>query len=120
MRSERVDALRASIYPLTATFTPQPPLIRPLEATTPPDLALEGLGALAKMTSVTEITAHGCVSWARTSRTCISCVHPIGVHLTSMHLMRVSHRRVLYGRVPHGRVSHGRAFQLAMRSTAAR
>jgi len=42
MRSERVDALRASIYPLTATFTPQPPLTRPLEATTPPDLALEG------------------------------------------------------------------------------
>jgi hypothetical protein len=28
--------------PLTATFTPQPPLTRPLEATTPPDLALEG------------------------------------------------------------------------------
>jgi hypothetical protein len=39
---ERVDTLRASIYPLTATFTPQPPLTRPLEATTPPDLALEG------------------------------------------------------------------------------
>jgi hypothetical protein len=55
---ERVDALRASIYPLTATFTPQPPLTRPLEATNPLDLALEALGTLAKLTSVTEITAR--------------------------------------------------------------
>jgi hypothetical protein len=42
MGSERVDALRASFYLLTATFTPQLPLTRPLEATTPSDLALEG------------------------------------------------------------------------------
>jgi hypothetical protein len=55
MRSERVDALRASIYPLTATFTPQPPLTRPLEATTLPDLALEG-PRCPQTTSVTEIT----------------------------------------------------------------
>ena len=38
----RKDALRTLINPLTATFTPQPPLTRPLEATTPLDLALEG------------------------------------------------------------------------------
>jgi hypothetical protein len=31
MGQERVDALRAPIYPLTATFTPQPPHTRPLE-----------------------------------------------------------------------------------------
>ena len=42
MGQERADALRTLIYPLTATFTPQPPLTRPLEATTPLDLALEG------------------------------------------------------------------------------
>jgi len=42
MKSERVDALRASIYPLTATFTPQPPLTRPPRGYDPPDLALEG------------------------------------------------------------------------------
>jgi hypothetical protein len=58
MRSERVDALRASIYPLTATFTPQPPLTRPLDATNPLTSPSRALDALAKMTSVTEITAR--------------------------------------------------------------
>jgi hypothetical protein len=40
IRARRRDA--RPHLPLTATFTPQPPLTRPLEATTPPDLALEG------------------------------------------------------------------------------
>src|SRR5271168_3232060 len=56
MRSERVDALRASIYPLTATFTPQPPLTRSLEATTPLTSPSRVLGTLTKLTSITETT----------------------------------------------------------------
>jgi hypothetical protein len=39
-----------------ATFTPQLPRTRPLEATAPLDLALGGLGTLVKLTSVTGIT----------------------------------------------------------------
>ena len=39
-RQERWD--KSANLPLTATFTPQPPLTRPLEAATPLDLALEG------------------------------------------------------------------------------
>src|SRR2546423_8850385 len=57
MGQECVDALRASIYPFTATFAPQPPLTRPLEATTPRTSPSRAIGTLAKLTSVTEITA---------------------------------------------------------------
>src|SRR5271170_865541 len=63
--------MRASIYPLTATFTPQPPLTRPLEATTPLDLASRALGTLAKLTSVTEITATSAVRYLNQHLWCL-------------------------------------------------
>src|SRR5271169_3241193 len=49
---------RASIYPLTATFTPQPPLTRSLEATNPLTSPSRALGTLAKLTSVAGITGE--------------------------------------------------------------
>jgi hypothetical protein len=55
-KKDGIRALRASIYAFTATFTPQPPLTRPFEATTPLTSPSRALGALAKLTSVTGIT----------------------------------------------------------------
>ena len=57
MGLEHVDALRTLIYPLTATFTPQPPLIPPSRLLLPLTSPSRALGTLAKLTSVTEITA---------------------------------------------------------------